>query len=452
MSLLQSLEMTEKNLAAHRRNARQSRGAATPNGKERSRAANLRHGSYSKLRNEALVALGEDPVQLAALIAGAHQQWRPANAHQAWMVEHLARLQWRIQRCERRQETVEAQHVKQVEERRRERTGQLHDDYANIEGVLRGILRDALRRDFYASPGYIQAFTRAFHGQLDRGLREILEVLHRLREPEDLPEVQEPLPEGATNDRDWKETREVNEAMAQEEPLPLPEVPVAEGEERDEWREELLYLARQESTGQEEVWQPFFEKNDRPLTTAERDELVASCDKQMERPRREEEACFRRFWRLGTLLMKLQDRGEEPEEREAGSQKTTAQEPMPPEPRESDAGGNPCPQLEADGESSRQKPDQNLGAGTQDSAQDPEQNLGSTTQDPGQDNPPVNGGLPGYSREDGNPESAPAAAGIIAWPIRAINFAGASGDIDDNKGPAPEDPAEKRENGRGAQI
>ncbi len=214
MSLLQSLEMTEKNLAAHRRNARQSRGAATPNGKERSRAANLRHGSYSKLRNEALVALGEDPVQLAALIAGAHQQWRPANAHQAWMVEHLARLQWRIQRCERRQETVEAQHVKQVEERRRERTGQLHDDYANIEGVLRGILRDALRRDFYASPGYIQAFTRAFHGQLDRGLREILEVLHRLREPEDLPEVQEPLPEGATNDRDWKETREVNEAMA----------------------------------------------------------------------------------------------------------------------------------------------------------------------------------------------------------------------------------------------
>ena len=422
MSLLQSPEMTEKNLAAHRRNARQSRGAATPKGKERSRAANLRHGSYSKLQNEALVALGEDPAQLAALIEGAHQQWRPANAHQAWMVEHLARLQWRIQRYERRQETVEAQHVKQVEERRRERTGQLHDDYANIEGVLRGILRDALRRDFYASPGYIQAFTRAFHGQLDRGLREILEVLHRLREPEDLPEVQEPLPEGATNDRDWKETLEVNEAGAEEVPLPLPEVPVAEGEERDEWREELLYLAGQESTGQEEVWQPFFEKNDRPFTTAERDELVANCDKQMERPRREEEACFRRFWRLGTLLMKLQDRGEEPE-REAGSQKTTGQEPLPPEPRESDAGGNPCPHPAPDGESSRQKPDQNLGAGTQDSRQD---------------NPPANGDLPGHSGENGKPEPAPAAAGIIAWPIRAINFAGASGDIDENKGPAPE--------------
>jgi hypothetical protein len=37
-------EMTEKNLAAHQQNARQSRGAATPQGKERARAANLRHG------------------------------------------------------------------------------------------------------------------------------------------------------------------------------------------------------------------------------------------------------------------------------------------------------------------------------------------------------------------------------------------------------------------------
>ena len=36
--------MTERNLAAHRANARQSHGAATPEGKERARAANLRHG------------------------------------------------------------------------------------------------------------------------------------------------------------------------------------------------------------------------------------------------------------------------------------------------------------------------------------------------------------------------------------------------------------------------
>ena len=60
--------MTEKNLEAHRRNGRQSHGAATPEGKERARAANLRHGYYSDMRDDALVALGEDPADLAALV------------------------------------------------------------------------------------------------------------------------------------------------------------------------------------------------------------------------------------------------------------------------------------------------------------------------------------------------------------------------------------------------
>ena len=39
MALIQQT-MSEKNLAAHQRNARQSHGAVTPEGKERARAAN----------------------------------------------------------------------------------------------------------------------------------------------------------------------------------------------------------------------------------------------------------------------------------------------------------------------------------------------------------------------------------------------------------------------------
>ncbi|MGD0226167.1 MAG: hypothetical protein ABSF71_27865, partial [Terriglobia bacterium] len=66
MSLIQKPSMTDKNRTAHQRNGRQSREAATPEGKERSRAAHLRHGFYSQQREEALCALGEDPAELAA--------------------------------------------------------------------------------------------------------------------------------------------------------------------------------------------------------------------------------------------------------------------------------------------------------------------------------------------------------------------------------------------------
>jgi hypothetical protein len=71
MSLIKEQTMTEKSFSAHRQNARQSQGAVTPEGKERARAANLRHGGYSQIRDEALAALGENPAELAALLAGA---------------------------------------------------------------------------------------------------------------------------------------------------------------------------------------------------------------------------------------------------------------------------------------------------------------------------------------------------------------------------------------------
>ncbi|MGA2988764.1 MAG: hypothetical protein ABSG32_33815, partial [Terriglobia bacterium] len=68
MSLIHKQEMTEKNLAAKRTNARKSRGAVTPAGKANSAKANLLHGFYSRSRNEAMVALGESPQEYAGLV------------------------------------------------------------------------------------------------------------------------------------------------------------------------------------------------------------------------------------------------------------------------------------------------------------------------------------------------------------------------------------------------
>lgn len=91
MSLMKQAQSTDKKSASRRRNGRQSRGAKTAEGKERIRAANLKHGYYSKVREEALVSLGEDPKDLAALIAGAlppphpeamsDSEWEETNDH-----------------------------------------------------------------------------------------------------------------------------------------------------------------------------------------------------------------------------------------------------------------------------------------------------------------------------------------------------------------------------------
>ena len=50
MSLIHKQEMTEKNLAAKRRNGGKGRGPVTPAGKAHSAAAMLRHGFYSRAR------------------------------------------------------------------------------------------------------------------------------------------------------------------------------------------------------------------------------------------------------------------------------------------------------------------------------------------------------------------------------------------------------------------
>jgi hypothetical protein len=126
-------------------------------------------------------------------------------------------------------------------------------------------------------------------------------------------DVPGPLPEDATDHNTWAEMLAFQEERGEENyPLPHPEIAVAEGEERAELREELRVLAASELDVTEEAWKPYFDKNWRSFTTAERDVLLADPDlsSPMELARREESTCFREFWRLGTILMKMQKQAE----------------------------------------------------------------------------------------------------------------------------------------------
>ena len=82
MALIKKHEMTEKHLAANRRNQKLCNAAVTAEGRERIRAAHLRHGFYSQAEEAALRALGEDPAQYQELLEQLWEEWQPVGAMQ----------------------------------------------------------------------------------------------------------------------------------------------------------------------------------------------------------------------------------------------------------------------------------------------------------------------------------------------------------------------------------
>jgi hypothetical protein len=96
MSLVKRRTMSEKQKAAARANGRLSRGPATPEGRERIRDANLRHGLFSLAREMVLPTLGEDAEKLDRLRKGCFEQWPDADPAE---VENCAAAMWRMNRA-----------------------------------------------------------------------------------------------------------------------------------------------------------------------------------------------------------------------------------------------------------------------------------------------------------------------------------------------------------------
>ena len=103
MSLIKK-EVTERQLAANRRNQKLCHGVLTDEGRERIRAAHLRHGFYAQAEEVALRALGEDPAQFQELVEGLWADFNPAGSMQEGLVIRLARATWLMNRADRMQE------------------------------------------------------------------------------------------------------------------------------------------------------------------------------------------------------------------------------------------------------------------------------------------------------------------------------------------------------------
>jgi len=76
------------------------------------------------------------------------------------------------------------------------------------------------------------------------------------------------------------------------------------------------------------VWEEkLLPEADQPLTQQDRDELAADTYKKTELMRRQEHSCFREFFRLGTLLIKLQAEESSAEQTKHGKKRGETQQP-----------------------------------------------------------------------------------------------------------------------------
>ena len=104
MSLRKKQTMTQRKISANQANGKRSKGPATPQGRERIRAANIRHGFYSKAEGVALACLGEDPADLERLRQNLHDGLQFPSALKEELAEHLVQVVWRWNRAGRGQE------------------------------------------------------------------------------------------------------------------------------------------------------------------------------------------------------------------------------------------------------------------------------------------------------------------------------------------------------------
>jgi hypothetical protein len=121
MALIKRGELSEKQLASIRSNQKRSRGAATAEGRERIRAAHLRHGYYAQAEGVALRSLGEEPDQFQELLEGLWDTYDPSGAAQEGLVIRLARATWLMNRSDRMQEGYAVRQATEIRRGRQER-------------------------------------------------------------------------------------------------------------------------------------------------------------------------------------------------------------------------------------------------------------------------------------------------------------------------------------------
>jgi hypothetical protein len=127
---------TLSQIEANRRNSQKSTGPRSPEGKAISRFNALKSGVNAKSQ----VIPGEDASALEALASDYHQQFRPANPLECFLVDSLVNADWQLRRLRR----VEAQLWGFHTDAAKDETDGIDEDYPLGHVFQRGI--DAFNR------------------------------------------------------------------------------------------------------------------------------------------------------------------------------------------------------------------------------------------------------------------------------------------------------------------
>ena len=123
---------TSIQIASNRANAQRSTGPRTATGKSASSRNSLRHGLTAKQ----IVIPGEDPAAYDSLRQELHEDYAPANAAEATLVDQIAEHTWRLQRV-RRAETVTFARLMRERDTDRAMSAALIDQYGDLEKIRR---------------------------------------------------------------------------------------------------------------------------------------------------------------------------------------------------------------------------------------------------------------------------------------------------------------------------
>ena len=169
MSLIKKPAMTEKKVAANRRNQNLCHGPGTDQRGECIRAALLRFGFDTPAEERAMRALGEDPAHFQELLEVLWEEWNPAGGLQEGVVIRLARALWLTNRADRMQEGYAVRQAQEVSVGREDR---VHAQMMRLK-----MTEERLRR-----------------------LAESVECEHYVTTPEDLEKMKNLHQEGALKD------------------------------------------------------------------------------------------------------------------------------------------------------------------------------------------------------------------------------------------------------------